>query len=60
MKYFTRLMIVALFVTLNVAGVFLGTNATKQAQASDYIGTGSAAQSDYITLGSYYISQENV
>jgi hypothetical protein len=60
MKNFTKLIAVALFVTLNVAGVLPGANATKQAQASDYIGTGSATQSDYITLGSYYISQENV
>ena len=60
MKLFTKLMIFVLFVALNVAGVFPGANATKQAQASDYISTGSAAQSDYITLGSYYISQENV
>ncbi|HEY8911293.1 MAG TPA: hypothetical protein VIM51_13600 [Desulfosporosinus sp.] len=59
MKKFTKLIAVSLFVALNVTGVLPGANTTKQAQASDYIGTGSAAQS-YITLGSYYISQKNV
>jgi len=60
MKTFTKLLILVLFVTLNVAGIFPGTNQVKQAQASSYIDTGSATQSDYITLGSYYISKANV